>query len=63
MKRIKLVLPAKTQSPALLGIDAKLFDADTGEELDWLVDLRLNLPLDGPATVQATFHVSEIELR
>lgn len=61
MKRLKLVLPAKLEGA--VGLDAKLLDADTGEELDCAGDIQLLAPLDGLLRVQVTFVLAEIELR
>lgn len=63
MKRAKLLLPKYGLGEGLLvGKDAKLIDADTGEELVCCQDITLRLPLDGLAVAQTDILISEIEL-
>lgn len=64
MKRAKLILPKHGlgREGVLIGKDAKLVDADTGEELVCCQDITLKLPLDGLAVAQTDILISEIEL-
>lgn len=63
MKRLKVVIPnSPTPGSPLNGLDVKLCDADTGEQLECVENLRLNAPVDGFITVTADMLVSEIEI-
>lgn len=63
MRRAKLILPKYGLGEGMLvGKDARLVDADTGEELVCCQDINLRLPLDGLAVAQTDILISEIEL-
>jgi hypothetical protein len=64
MKRLKLILPGKSANDGhLFGLDAKLVDADTGEELECTQDICVHFPMDDIVTVSANFPVAEIEVQ
>jgi hypothetical protein len=60
MKRAKLILPSGGKS-LILGREAKLVDADTGEELVCIGDITLRIPMDGAITAGVDIQISEIE--
>ena len=66
MKRLKLILPAgRTDGHAMLA-DCKIVDADTGQEIEPVLGVKLLLPFegDGPGvvTVQADLLIAKIEV-
>jgi len=63
MKRLKLILPGERGHAELPGLNAKLADADTGEELECLGDIEVLFRMDDLVRVRAEFVVAEIELQ
>lgn len=64
MKRAKLIIPRRVDGGHfLMSHMAKLVDADTGEEIECVSDIQLNMPLQDAMSVTATILISDIELR
>ncbi len=68
MKRLKVIiardpLMERSSAHAMSGLPARLVDADTGQALDCVQDFSINVPMDGPITVDARLLVSDIEVR
>ena len=68
MKRLKVIiardpLMERSSARAMSGLPARLVDADTGQALDCVQDFSINVPMDGPITVDARLLISDIEVR
>jgi hypothetical protein len=64
MKRLKVVLPAGEKgAKTLYGVSARLFDADTGDELECAGDIVLRFPMDGVAIANVDMQIAEIEVK
>lgn len=68
MRRLKVVFGGdavfdESSGQAIVGRTAKLVDADTGEELGCVRDFSINVPLEGPVTVEAEMLVAGIEVK
>ena len=68
MKRLKVIiardpLMERSSAHAMAGSPARLVDADTGQALDCVQDFSINVPMDGPITVDARLLVADIEVR
>jgi hypothetical protein len=60
--RLKLVMRVVGDGDSVLvGQDAKLIDMDTGEEVP-CGDLKLDLPMDGVAQVNADITINDVEV-
>lgn len=60
-KRVKLII-GRNSSGVRLGRNARLVDAETGEDIPGIRGMVLNLPLNSIATVTAEILVDEIEV-
>ena len=60
MSRAKLIV--RTGNRMILGQDAKLVDADTGDEITCCTDLLVHFPLKGLAYVSTDIVLSAIEI-
>lgn len=63
MKRAKLVI--STHSPntnLMLGKDAKLVDADTGEEMTCISDIDILFPMKGIVVARVDVQISSVEI-
>jgi hypothetical protein len=61
--RLKLLLKVHNGATTpLLGMDAKLIDMDSGQEVEDLGDLTLEMPMDGIAMVNAKILIHDVEV-